>query len=124
MGKSAIDEQHPNFVGTYMGKLIDPETSRIVESADLVIALGPILGDTNSASYSVSIDLSKAIEIQHDHTMVCRAGGVLIVEKHVDSCQTWSPFQMPTIQGFLRTLISVHCRHCESDQVVKRGKTE
>jgi transposase-like protein len=32
-------------------------------------------------------------------------------------------FSGATIQGVLMTLIPVHCLHCESDQVVKRGKT-
>lgn len=73
MGKTAIDEQHPNFIGTYDGQLFDAETSRIVESADLIIAVGVILGDTNTAAYTVHLDRSKTIEIQHDHVMVKRA---------------------------------------------------
>lgn len=73
MGKGAIDEQHPNFVGTFMGRLINPDTSHVLETADLIIALGTILGDTNTAAYSVALDRSKTIEIQHDHTRVLRA---------------------------------------------------
>lgn len=73
MGKSVIDEQHPNFIGTYNGKLISPETSRIVENADLLIAFGCLLTDTNSAAFTVKYDPGKTISVQEDHVKVRRA---------------------------------------------------
>ena len=73
MGKGAIDEGHPNFIGVYDGRLIDPETSRIVESADLIVAVGCLMTDFNSAAFTVSIDPRKTIDIQVDHVNVKRA---------------------------------------------------
>lgn len=73
MGKSTIDEQHPNFIGTYAGKWFGPETSRIVESADLLLTFGCILDDTNSAAFSIKYDPSKTISVQGDHVKVKRA---------------------------------------------------
>lgn len=73
MGKSLVDETHPNFIGTFWGDLINPETRRIVREADLIIAVGPILGDQNTAAYTLEPDRSKAIEIQDDHVMIRRA---------------------------------------------------
>ncbi|MEL6766158.1 MAG: thiamine pyrophosphate-binding protein [Pseudomonadota bacterium] len=73
MGKGLIDETHPNFVGTFVGDLLNPEANEIVRAADLIIAVAPILGDQNTAAYTLSINRSKTIEIQHDHIMVNRA---------------------------------------------------
>ncbi|WP_158281545.1 alpha-keto acid decarboxylase family protein [Sediminitomix flava] len=73
MGKGAIDEKHPNFIGTYNGELINPDTKNIVESSDLIIAIGCLLNDTNSAAFSVKRDKSKTINIQDDFTEVFRA---------------------------------------------------
>lgn len=73
MGKGIIDEQHPNFIGTYNGQLFAPETSRIVENADLLIALGCMLNDTNSAAFTVKYEPARTISIQEDHVSVKRA---------------------------------------------------
>jgi indolepyruvate decarboxylase len=34
MGKSVLDEQHPNYIGMYDGALLEPEVRELVESAD------------------------------------------------------------------------------------------
>jgi len=73
MGKGVIDGPHPNFIGTYNGKLINPETSRIVENADLLIAFGCLLTDTNSAAFTVKYDPSRTVSIHEDHVKVRRA---------------------------------------------------
>lgn len=42
MGKSAIDEGHPLFGGIYAGNVTQPGVAKLVESADLVIDVGPL----------------------------------------------------------------------------------
>lgn len=73
MGKGVIDEQHPNFAGTYNGKLFAPETSRMVESSDLLIAFGCVLNDTNSAGFTVQYEPGRTINIQEDSVKIKRA---------------------------------------------------
>jgi indolepyruvate decarboxylase len=73
MGKGVFNEQHPNFIGTYNGKLIAPETSRLVENADLLITLGCMLNDTNSAAFTVQREPGRTINVQEDHVNVRRA---------------------------------------------------
>ncbi len=72
MGKSVIDEQHPNFIGTYNGQLIAPETSRLVENADLLLAFGCLLNDMNSAAFTVNFDSAKTVDIQQNYVDVRR----------------------------------------------------
>ena len=40
MGKTAIDEQHPQFGGIYVGEITKPEVKEAVESSDLIIYVG------------------------------------------------------------------------------------
>ena len=71
--KGAIDETHGNFAGVYDGRLIDPETSRIVEGADLVVAVGCLLTESNSTLVTHHMDRRNTIDIQVDHVNVKRA---------------------------------------------------
>jgi len=59
LGKSIIDESHPQFVGVYMGKIGDPEVSKHIYESDCTIILGALMTDTNMGT--AQLDISKTI---------------------------------------------------------------
>jgi indolepyruvate decarboxylase len=68
MGKSVLDEQHPNYIGMYDGALLEPEVRQFVESADLVINLGAPLTDFNSGIFTANFDPARTITVGHHRT--------------------------------------------------------
>jgi indolepyruvate decarboxylase len=52
LGKSAISEYHPLFVGVYQGALSRPEVKEFVENCDMLIQLGVLLSDVNTGIFS------------------------------------------------------------------------
>ncbi|MEI9899632.1 MAG: thiamine pyrophosphate-binding protein [Hyphomicrobium sp.] len=65
MGKTVIDEQHPNYVGMYDGALLEPEVRELVESAEVVINVGAPLTDFNSGAFTAKLDPARTIWIGH-----------------------------------------------------------
>src|SRR5215813_5338999 len=53
----------------------------------------------------------------------CTAGSVSKVEMDCDCCHTGPHFIVSLRKEWPMTFIAVHCPHCQSDQIVKRGKT-
>src|SRR6202020_298638 len=43
MGKSVLDEQHPNYIGMYNGALMNEEVRDFVENCDLVLQVGTLM---------------------------------------------------------------------------------
>ena len=43
--KGKFSEQHASFIGTYWGHVSTPFCCEVVESADVVLALGPMMND-------------------------------------------------------------------------------
>ena len=43
--KGKFSEQHASFIGTYWGHVSSPFCCEVVESADVVLALGPMMND-------------------------------------------------------------------------------
>ena len=70
MGKSVIDEQHPNYIGMYDGALLEPEVRELVEGADLVIDIAAPLTDFNSGVFTARLDDTRAIWIGHHETRI------------------------------------------------------
>jgi len=70
MGKSVVDEQHPNYIGMYDGAILEPEVQKLVESADVVINLGAPMTDFNSGVFTANIDPSRTIEVGHHRTRI------------------------------------------------------
>jgi indolepyruvate decarboxylase len=68
MGKSVMDEQHPNYIGMYDGKLMSPDVRAFVESCDLIITAGTLLTDFNTGAFTAQLDPAKTISIRH-HTV-------------------------------------------------------
>ena len=68
LGKSIIDESHPQFIGVYMGRLGDEHIRRYIEHADCILILGALNTDTNLGT--AQIDLSKLIFASHDRLRI------------------------------------------------------
>ncbi|KAL1306797.1 hypothetical protein AAFC00_005456 [Neodothiora populina] len=64
MGKSSVDESLPNYCGVYAGAASVPATVRdYVESADLVLNIGAMLCDINTAGFSSNLRRDNTIEL-------------------------------------------------------------
>lgn len=71
MGKSAINESHANFGGVYAGDGSHPlEVKDIVEASDLIITIGALKSDFNTAGFSYRTSQLKSIDLHSDHCIV------------------------------------------------------
>lgn len=61
LGKSAVSEQHPLFIGLYEGAIGDQSVTRVVEDSDLVLLLGAFLSDINLGIYSANLNANKCV---------------------------------------------------------------
>lgn len=52
MGKGAVNETHRNYGGVYAGSGSQPEVEKCVESSDLILTIGAIKSDFNTAGFS------------------------------------------------------------------------
>lgn len=52
MGKTAIDEQHPQYMGIYLGKKGNPHVTQYIEESDCLIMLGEKMMDFNTGFFS------------------------------------------------------------------------
>jgi pyruvate decarboxylase len=67
MGKAVVDETEENFVGVWNGEVSSPGVKEAAKQADLVVTLGYIPCDTNSAGFSRPLEESNTIHINpHD----------------------------------------------------------
>jgi pyruvate decarboxylase len=67
MGKGIVDETEENFVGVWNGEICTPGVKEAAKQADLVVTLGYIPCDTNSAGFSRQLEESNTIHINpHD----------------------------------------------------------
>ena len=68
--KSVLAEDHPGYIGMYVGRLMAEPVRAFVESCDLVVMIGAKLTDGNSAGNTVRLDPDKTINIDHHGTTV------------------------------------------------------
>ncbi len=61
LGKSAIGERHPQYVGIYEGAMGSDTARRIIESADCLLIAGAFLTDIDLGIYTARLDMSKTI---------------------------------------------------------------
>jgi indolepyruvate decarboxylase len=61
LGKSAVSEGHPLYVGVYEGALGRREVTEFVESSDCVLMLGTFLTDINMGIYTANLDPGQCI---------------------------------------------------------------
>ncbi|KAI1411554.1 pyruvate decarboxylase [Hypoxylon sp. FL1857] len=70
MGKGAINETHPNFGGVYSGSASSPAIKEMVEGSDLVISIGSMKSDFNTAGFSYRMSQLTSIDLHSDHCIV------------------------------------------------------
>lgn len=70
MGKTALDETHPQFGGIYVGDITNPAVKEAVESADFTLYIGALKSDFNTGSFSWRIAPEDTVELHSDHTLI------------------------------------------------------
>ncbi|KAL2163689.1 hypothetical protein VTH06DRAFT_5747 [Thermothelomyces fergusii] len=70
MGKGAINEDHPNYGGVYAGTGSQPAVAERVETADLVLSIGALKSDFNTAGFSYRTSQLNTIDFHSDHCTV------------------------------------------------------
>ncbi|QDZ23792.1 pyruvate decarboxylase [Chloropicon primus] len=70
-GKGMIDEDHPNYIGTYWGQVSDPYVCETVESADFYLFIGPVFNDYTTTGYSTLVKEEKMIMIRGREVSIC-----------------------------------------------------
>ncbi|GAP89856.2 putative pyruvate decarboxylase [Rosellinia necatrix] len=70
MGKSAIDETHPCYGGVYAGSASRPAIKAAVEGADLVLSVGALKSDFNTAGFSYRLSQLSTVDLHTDHCAV------------------------------------------------------
>lgn len=71
MGKGAVDESHPTYGGVYAGDGSNPGVQERVESADLVLSIGAIKSDFNTAGFTYRLSQLKTIDF-HSYGITVR----------------------------------------------------
>lgn len=61
LGKTVLDEEHPQFIGQYQGLRSRDYLKNRVEQADAVVVLGGVLSDLNTGGFSAHFDPTKTI---------------------------------------------------------------
>ena len=84
MGKGAIDEDLPNYGGVYAGEGSNAGVKDRVESSDLILYIGSLKSDFNTAGFSIktsqmqTIDFhSNLVRVRHSEYPGVRMNGVL-----------------------------------------------
>ncbi|KAE8369797.1 thiamine diphosphate-binding protein [Aspergillus caelatus] len=70
MGKGAVDETLPNFGGVYAGTGSNEGVATRVESADLILSIGPLKSDFNTTGFSYRTSQLNTIDFYSDHVQV------------------------------------------------------
>lgn len=70
MGKSAVNETLPNFGGVYAGDGSNPGVRERLESSDLILSIGSIKSDFNTAGFTYRISQLSTIDFHSDHMRV------------------------------------------------------
>ncbi|OAG38676.1 hypothetical protein AYO21_07182 [Fonsecaea monophora] len=88
MGKGAVDETLPNFGGIYAGAASNPGVQERVEGADLLLSIGSVKSDFNTAGFSYRTSQLKTIDFHSTYMRV-----------------RWSEYPGVGMKGVLRRLI-------------------
>jgi len=70
MGKGAIDETLPNYGGVYAGDGSNAGVREVVESSDLILSIGAIKSDFNTAGFSYRIGRMNTIDFHSNYIAV------------------------------------------------------
>ncbi|GAC99677.1 pyruvate decarboxylase [Pseudozyma hubeiensis SY62] len=70
MGKTIVDEDHPQYGGIYVGSLTSDLVKEVVEGADVLITIGSLKSDFNTGNFSYRTPKSSTIELHSDYTKI------------------------------------------------------
>ncbi len=70
MDKSVLDEQQPNYIGMYDGRLTDESVRNFVETCDRLLLVGTLMTDFNTGAFTARLDPEKTINIGHHRTHI------------------------------------------------------
>ncbi|CZS92581.1 hypothetical protein WAI453_006678 [Rhynchosporium graminicola] len=70
MGKGAVNEEHPNFGGVYAGDGSQPDVQKRVEASDLILTIGAIKSDFNTAGFTYKTSQLNTIDFHSTHVAV------------------------------------------------------
>ncbi|KAL2001572.1 hypothetical protein VTN02DRAFT_1572 [Thermoascus thermophilus] len=70
MGKGAVDETHKNYGGVYAGDGSNEGVRERVESSDLILSIGAIKSDFNTAGFTYRIGQLNTIDFHSTHVRV------------------------------------------------------
>ena len=70
MDKSVLEEQQPNYIGMYDGRLMNEDVRAFVEGCDCVVQVGTLLTDLSTGAFTSKLDQAKTISISHHRTQV------------------------------------------------------
>jgi indolepyruvate decarboxylase len=73
MDKTALDETHPQYIGMYDGRIMNPDIREFIEGCDCVLNLGALWSDLNTGAFTANIDPARMISVMHHHVRVGRA---------------------------------------------------
>jgi indolepyruvate decarboxylase len=73
MDKTVLDETHPQYIGMYDGRLMNPEIREFIEGCDCVLNLGALWSDLNTGAYTANLNPARVIEIRHHSVRVGHA---------------------------------------------------
>ncbi|TVY37201.1 Pyruvate decarboxylase [Lachnellula subtilissima] len=70
MGKGAVNEEHSNYGGVYAGEGSQPDVKKRVEASDLILTIGAIKSDFNTAGFSYKTSQLNTIDFHSTHITV------------------------------------------------------
>lgn len=70
LGKSAIGERHPLYIGLYEGGISPEHVRQYVESSDCIILLGVLLSDIDLGIFTANLDQGKSIHSTSEKTSI------------------------------------------------------
>ncbi|KAL1845403.1 hypothetical protein Daus18300_014545 [Diaporthe australafricana] len=70
MGKGAINEQYPTYGGIYAGNASHPNVAKAVEAADLILSIGSLKSDLNTAGFTYRLSQLNTIDLHSTHCTV------------------------------------------------------
>lgn len=70
MGKGVANEESPNFGGIYIGAGSQSDIRDMVENSDMVITIGNVKSDLNTAGFSYRISRLNSVDLHFDHVVM------------------------------------------------------
>jgi len=70
LGKSVIEESHPQFIGLYEGERCREYVRNRVEQADAILLAGVMMTDFNSGGFTAQIDAGRSIGLNVDRLRI------------------------------------------------------